>query len=110
MPSTPFTSFSMTCATVSLSTSASAPIYVVETITVGGAISGYWAMGSEKAASSPNMVKSSAATIADNGCLIKNPVMKESPRFSLSLDAAQQRPKNCFFHFPFRQMSPKTAF
>lgn len=69
----------MTCATVSLSTSASAPIYVVETITVGGAISGYWAMGSEKAESSPNMVKSRAATIADNGCLIKNLVMNESP-------------------------------
>ena len=72
MPSVPLTDCSMTCATVSLTTEALAPTYVVETLMVGGEIRGYWATGSESPANTPMMTNAIAMTMAKIGRRIKN--------------------------------------
>ena len=67
MPCVPLTCCSMICATVSLTTEAFAPVYVVLTETVGGEICGYCAIGSCTAAMRPTMTMMSEMTIAKIG-------------------------------------------
>ena len=72
MPCVPLICCSTTCATVSLTTDAFAPVYEVLTDTVGGEICGYWAIGSWNAASTPTMTMIIEMTIANIGRCIKN--------------------------------------
>src|SRR5262249_19314774 len=71
MFSTPLTCCSMGAATVSATTCAFAPGYTADTSTVGGVISGYWAMGNEKTAMPPANVMMIDNTEAKIGRLIK---------------------------------------
>src|SRR5260370_25380445 len=72
MPSTPLTCCSMGAATVSATTWALAPGYAAETSTVGGAISGYWAIGKVNSAMPPPKVMTMDRTEAKMGRLMKN--------------------------------------
>src|SRR5689334_5572322 len=72
MPSTPLTCCSMGAATVSATTLALAPGYDADTSTVGGVISGYWAIGSVISAMPPPRVMTIDSTEAKIGRLIKN--------------------------------------
>src|SRR5262249_60670937 len=71
MPSTPLTCCSTGAATVSATTLALAPGYDADTSTVGGAISGYWAMGSVNRAMVPARVMTIDSTEAKIGRLMK---------------------------------------
>src|SRR4029077_7640163 len=71
MPSTPLICCSMGAATVSATTWALAPGYAAETSTVGGAISGYWAIGKVNRALPPPKVITIERTEAKIGRLIK---------------------------------------
>src|SRR5262249_5478060 len=71
MPSTPLTCCSMGAATVSATTWALAPGYDAATSTVGGAISGYWAMGSVNRAMPPPRTMTIDNTEAKIGRLMK---------------------------------------
>src|SRR5438128_12632676 len=71
MPSTPLTCCSMGAATVSATTCALAPGYAAETSTVGGAISGYWAIGKVNSAMPPPKVITMDRTEAKIGRLMK---------------------------------------
>ena len=57
----------MICATVSLTTAAEAPVYVVLTEIVGGEICGYCAIGSCVAEIAPTITMISETTIAKIG-------------------------------------------
>src|SRR5437660_7755425 len=71
MPSTPLTCCSMGAATVSETTWALAPGYWQVTITVGGAIGGYIAMGSAHSAIAPASVITIDRTVAKIGRSMK---------------------------------------
>src|SRR3990167_1595001 len=75
MPSTPFTLSSTTCATLSRTTSALAPMYWVDTLIVGNLIRGYWAMGSTANASRPLSVMNRESTMANTGRSMKKRAM-----------------------------------
>src|SRR5256885_14690740 len=72
MPSTPLTCCSIGAATVSATTWALAPGYVADTSTVGGAISGYCAIGSVNRATLPPSTMTMDSTEAKIGRLMKN--------------------------------------
>ena len=72
MPCVPLTWSSTLCATVWLTTAALAPVYDVLTLTVGGEICGYYAIGSCVAAIEPAMTMISEMTMANIGRWIKN--------------------------------------
>src|SRR3954470_17675245 len=72
MPSTPLMAFSRGAATVSSSTVAEAPGYTARTCTTGGAISGYWAMGSTRIAARPASAMKIEMTTAKIGRSMKN--------------------------------------
>src|SRR3954469_8350132 len=72
MPSTPLMAFSMGAATVSSSTVAEAPGYTARTCTTGGAISGYWAIGSTRIAARPASAMKIEMTTAKMGRSMKN--------------------------------------
>src|SRR5207302_9296514 len=72
MPSTPLTCCSIGAATVSATTLALAPGYDADTSTVGGAISGYCAIGSVMSAMPPARVITIDSTEAKIGRLMKN--------------------------------------
>jgi len=74
MFSTPLTCCSMGAATVSATTLALAPGYVVETCTVGGVISGYWATGSTNSDTMPAIVITIESTAAKIGRSMKNEI------------------------------------
>src|SRR5262245_59526882 len=69
--STPLTSCSMGVATVSATVRALAPGYVAVTWTVGGATSGYWAMGSLSRATPPTITMTTERTEAKIGRSMK---------------------------------------
>src|SRR6185437_16299779 len=71
MPGTPLIAFSIGDATVCSSVCADAPGYVAVTVTTGGAISGYCAIGSERIAASPASTMNVARTIAKTGRSMK---------------------------------------
>jgi hypothetical protein len=71
MLSTPFTSCSIGVATVSAITCAEAPGYDAVMLTVGGAISGYSAIGRVRCAINPMIVMMIASTDAKIGRSIK---------------------------------------
>src|SRR4029077_9481123 len=71
MFSTPLTCCSIGAATVSATTWALAPGYVADTSTVGGVISGYWAIGRANTASSPASVTMIDSTEAKMGRFMK---------------------------------------
>src|SRR5712691_5751838 len=71
MSSTPLTSCSMGVATVSASTFGFAPGYTARTTTVGGAISGYCAMGSWNTAIPPTSTMTMERTAAKIGRRMK---------------------------------------
>src|SRR3982750_2224261 len=71
MPGTPLIAFSIGEATVSSTVCAEAPGYTACTVTTGGAISGYWAIGSERMAARPAMMKNVAMTTAKIGRSMK---------------------------------------
>src|SRR3954471_7568071 len=71
MRSTPFTSCSMGVATVSATVLALAPGYVAVTCTVGGATSGYWAIGSCVSATPPTIRNKIDRTVAKIGRSMK---------------------------------------
>src|SRR5271157_1186902 len=71
MPSTPLTCCSIGAATVSATVWASAPGYEAETSTVGGVISGYWAMGNTHTAIPPASVMTIDSTEAKIGRWMK---------------------------------------
>src|SRR6185436_7522504 len=72
MPCTPLMAFSSGAATVCSSTSADAPGYTACTVTTGGAISGYCAIGSERIAARPASTKNTEITAAKIGRSMKN--------------------------------------
>src|SRR5689334_22724067 len=72
MFSTPLTCCSIGAATVSATTCALAPGYEHVTCTVGGAISGYCAIGSTRSATNPAMVSTIERTEEKIGRSIKN--------------------------------------
>src|SRR5436309_3492761 len=63
--------FSSGAATVCSMTSALAPGYTATTLTTGGAISGYWAIGSVRIADRPAMTKKIDSTAAKMGRSMK---------------------------------------
>src|SRR5215468_8477084 len=67
----PLMAFSSGAATVFSITSADAPGYTAVTVTTGGAISGYCAIGSVRIAASPASTKNSAITAAKIGRSMK---------------------------------------
>ena len=71
MFSTPLTCCSMGAATVSATTRAFAPGYVVVTTTVGGVMDGYCSMGSRFTATMPNRTVRMARTFAKIGRSMK---------------------------------------
>src|SRR5690348_15870160 len=71
MLSTPFTSCSIGVATVSDTTCADAPGYVVRMLTVGGAISGYSETGSTRCTIAPAIVRRIDSTAAKIGRSMK---------------------------------------
>src|SRR5213596_2777922 len=71
MCGTPLIAFSSGEATVSSSTVADAPGYVAVTVTTGGAISGYWAIGRLRIADSPASTRNTEITAAKIGRSIK---------------------------------------
>src|SRR6266550_61652 len=71
MSSTPLTSCSMGVATVSASTFGFAPGYTARTTTVGGAISGYCAMGNWNTAIPPTSTMTMESTAAKIGRRMK---------------------------------------
>src|SRR5512141_3243630 len=72
MFSTPESCSSIGAATTLASVSAEAPGYEAATVTVGGAISGYWAIGRILAATRPAMTMMIASTLAKIGRSMKN--------------------------------------
>src|SRR4051812_292567 len=77
--STPFTSCSIGVATVSATTLALAPGYVAVTCTVGGATSGYWAIGSLGSATMPTIRITSDRTVAKIGRSMKKREITAAP-------------------------------
>src|SRR5437762_6782501 len=71
MCGTPLIAFSSGDATVCSSTSADAPGYVAVTVTTGGAISGYWAIGRLRIADKPASTRNTEITAAKIGRSIK---------------------------------------
>src|SRR5437762_10861035 len=71
MCGTPLIAFSSGDATVSSSTLADAPGYVAVTVTTGGAISGYWAIGRLRIADKPASTRNTEITAAKIGRSIK---------------------------------------
>jgi len=71
MFSTPLICSSIGVATVLATVSALAPGYDVLTVTVGGAISGYWAIGRNAAAIPPPMMVTTDSTMAKTGRSMK---------------------------------------
>src|SRR5881275_3588212 len=69
---TPLIAFSIGEATVSSSVSAEAPGYTACTVTTGGAISGYCAIGSERIEASPARTMKVEMTAAKRGRSMKN--------------------------------------
>src|SRR5213592_100403 len=81
MCSTPLIAFSSGAATVCSITSALAPGYTATTLTTGGAISGYCAIGSERIADRPAMTKKIDSTAAKIGrSMKKRENMGRAPR------------------------------
>ena len=80
MPSTPFTCSSIGAATVSETTCALAPGYVVETCTVGGVMSGYCSTGRPRALTRPKMTVTIAMTLAKIGRSMKKREIILPPR------------------------------
>src|SRR5580693_996182 len=72
MCSTPLTCCSIGAATVSRTTFALAPGYVQDTCTVGGVISGYWAIGSVFTAAKPANKITAEITTPRTGRSMKN--------------------------------------
>src|SRR6476620_15877 len=72
MPCTPLIAFSSGAATVSSSVCAEAPGKTACTVTTGGAISGYCAIGSERIAAIPASTKNTEMTAAKIGRSMKN--------------------------------------
>src|SRR5262249_52068988 len=72
MLSTPLTCVSMGAATPCAMVSASAPGYAADTVITGGAISGYWAMGSFTIAASPAITRRIEMTMAKIGLWMQN--------------------------------------
>ncbi len=72
MPSTPLTCCSMGTPMVSATVAASAPGYMADTITVGGVMSGYWAMGRLLNVSTPASTIATAMTMENMGRCMKN--------------------------------------
>src|SRR5438876_873169 len=68
---TPLIAFSIGEATVCSSTSADAPGYTALTVTTGGAISGYWAIGRLRIADKPASTRNTEITAAKIGRSIK---------------------------------------
>src|SRR5262249_39586084 len=97
MPSTPLTCCSTGAATVSATTWALAPGYDAATSTVGGAISGYWAIGSVNRAMPPPSTMTIDSTEAKIGRLMKkrenigNSEQKEGAGSGLRLLALSHR-------------------
>src|SRR4051812_50101374 len=79
MFSTPLISCSIGVATVSAATWALAPGYRADTWIVGGATSGYWAMGSFLRATAPTIRMTIERTVAKIGRLIKKCEIIGSP-------------------------------
>src|SRR5437764_6357792 len=71
MSGTPLIAFSSGEATVCSSVCADAPGYTACTVTTGGAISGYWATGSERIAASPASTMKVEMTAAKSGRSMK---------------------------------------
>src|ERR1700730_12861188 len=72
MLSTPFICCSSGVETDCSIVTASAPVYVVETLTCGGTISGNWARGRLRMAIKPTMTVRMGMTMAPIGRLMKN--------------------------------------
>src|SRR6516162_2681232 len=85
MPSTPLTCCSIGAATVSATTWALAPGYDADTSTVGGVISGYWAIGSVNRATPPPSTITIDSTEAKIGRLMKNRENISAPGYLFSL-------------------------
>ncbi len=83
MPSTPLIAFSSGAATVCSSTLAEAPGYTAVTLTTGGAISGYCAIGSTRIEASPASTMKIDSTAAKIGRSMKK---RENIGGSLSRD------------------------
>src|SRR5262245_14491925 len=79
MFSTPLIWFSSGAATVCSSTAADAPGYTARTVTTGGAISGYCAIGSTRIEASPAMTIKIDSTAAKIGLSIKKREIMISP-------------------------------
>ncbi len=71
MSSTPLIWFSIGAATVCSITSADAPGYTARTVTTGGAISGYCAIGSERIEARPAITMKTESTAANIGRSMK---------------------------------------
>src|SRR5688572_4626337 len=71
MLSTPLIWFSRGAATVCSSVAAEAPGYTARTVTTGGAISGYWAIGSTRIAARPAITMKIESTAAKIGRSMK---------------------------------------
>src|SRR3954466_3139578 len=71
MPGTPLIAFSIGDATVCSMVCADAPGYTACTVTTGGAISGYCAIGSERIAARPASTRNSEITAAKIGRSMK---------------------------------------
>src|SRR5689334_13099163 len=88
MPGTPLIAFSIGDATVCSSVCAEAPGYVACTVTTGGAISGYCAIGSDRIAARPASTMNVARTIAKTGRSMKKRENIGPPQdFGLAPDA-----------------------
>src|SRR5688572_7520749 len=81
MLSTPLIWFSRGAATVCSSVAAEAPGYTARTVTTGGAISGYCAIGSTRIAASPAMTMKIESTAAKIGRSIKKREIMVDPDF-----------------------------
>src|ERR1700761_4592301 len=71
MPSTPLICCSSGTMTLCSTTWALAPLYVAETWTVGGEMSGYWATGSFVIPNTPSRTMITEMTVLRTGCVIK---------------------------------------
>ena len=71
MCSTPLICCSSGATTVEATTSALAPGYCPVTLTTGGAISGYWAIGRRRTATTPRMMNTTEMTLAKIGRSMK---------------------------------------
>src|SRR3954471_23786018 len=80
MRSTPLTSCSIGVATVSATVLALAPGYVAVTWTVGGATSGYWAIGNCVSATPPTIRNTIDRTVAKIGRSMKKWEITASPQ------------------------------